>query len=106
CAPMAAKDTHGWLLRLAPGQRRTHSDIAPMCEPGVTSGSNGGVCKRIVSHHDFGTGGFSHPAGSVLLEVCVGTTSVPSGPSASRSASTTATCAPHTQPRLLRLACV
>lgn len=55
---------------------------------------------RIVSHHDCGTGGWAHSAGSLRSPVCVGTTIVPSGPSTDSSASTTATAPPQTQPRL------
>ena len=64
----------------------------------MTAGSNAGMCSRITGHHDAGTGGARQPAGSELPPVWVGTTSVPSGPSASRSAATTAGAPPTTQP--------
>ena len=52
------------------------------------------------SHHSRGTGGRVHCAGSELSGVWVGTTSVPSGPSAASSACTTACGPPGTKPRL------
>ncbi len=60
---------------------------------------------RITGHHASGTGGFPHSDGSELKFVCVGTTSVPSGPSASRMASATACAPPHTQPSALTDVC-
>ena len=56
------------------------------------------MCSRITGHQGSGTGGVPQPAGSELPPVWVGTTSVPSGPSASSSAATTACAPPTTQP--------
>ena len=96
--PRAANEACGCALRRAPGQVRTISGIMPIPRAGVTAGSKAGMCSRITGHHDSGTGGAPQPAGSELPPVWVGTTSVPSGPSASRSAATTAGPPPTTQP--------
>ena len=75
--------------------------MTPIHRLGVRDRSNPGACDRITGHHDSGTGGLSQSAGSVFSGVCVGTTSVPSGPSTSSSACTTAWTPPATKPRLL-----
>ena len=67
-----------------------------MCRPGVRAGSNAGVSARITGHQASGTGGRDQPAGSLLSPVWVGTTSVPSGPTASSRACATATVPPGT----------
>src|SRR4051812_32178312 len=100
--PTAVNDVWGCALRVAPGRARTTSGMAPTPFDGVTRGSNAGVCSRTVAHQSFGIGGFSHAAGSELLLVWVGTTSVDDGPRTSSSDCTTATAPPHTQPRLDR----
>jgi hypothetical protein len=60
----------------------------------------------MVSHHSSGTGGFCQPAGSQLSGECVGTTSVPNGPSTRSSAATTAWAPPTTKPRLFIDECI
>ena len=57
-----------------------------MCPPGVSAGSKAGVSARITGHQASGTGGRDQPAGSLLSPVWVGTTRVPSGPTASSRA--------------------
>src|SRR3954451_5938269 len=96
--PRAVNETIGWSLRCEPGQLRKHSATAPMARVGCVRGSNGGRSVRIVSRHDSGTGGRDQPAGAERGPVIHGMTSVPSGPTASRSAYTTATGPPATQP--------
>ena len=63
-------------------RRRAHGRRA--CAPGRRAG----ISARITGHQSSGTGGFCHSDGSELPFVWVGTTSVPSGPSASSSAAT------------------
>ena len=52
----------------------------------ASRGRRRGISARITGHQSSGTGGSCHSDGSELPFVCVGTTSVPSGPSASSSA--------------------
>ena len=96
--PIAANESIGCAERRAPGHVRATSTTTPSPRAGETAGSYGGISARITGHHDSGTGGACHWLGSELWLVCVGTTSVPSGPSASSSAPTTACAPPHTQP--------
>ena len=87
-----------WELLTTPSCLRNVSEISPIPQVGVKCGLNAGMLFRIVSHHVLGTGGLLHPFGSLRLQVCVGITSVPSGPSVFSSAKITATEPPHTQP--------
>jgi hypothetical protein len=75
--------------------------MAPIHRLGVRSRSKPGACSRITGHQAAGTGGLNQPAGSQLSDVWAGTTRVPSGPTASSSAWTTAWVPPATKPRLL-----
>lgn len=80
------------------GEAATCSARAPMPWLGVMRGSSSGNSSRTVDHHCLGTGWSVHREGSRLSAVWVGTAIVPAGPIASRSASTTVTAPPHTQP--------
>lgn len=66
-----------------------------MPSDGVTLGSNAGIASRMSDHQAFGTAGFRHVEGSLSSAVCVGTNTVPVGPSTSTSARSTATGPPQ-----------
>ena len=99
CRPTAANDVCGCPLRKVPGQVRTRSATTPTAWLGVSAGSKPGRCSRIVEHQPAGAPGDLHLDGSRLNAVWAGATSVPVGPSTSRSACTTAVAPPQTHPR-------
>lgn len=89
------------------GERRTASESRPIDGAAVIAGSNAGIAARTASRSRSPR---SDP-GAVLREVSEfsgvkeGTTSVPAGPSASRSAAPTASAPPSTAPTALSDAC-
>jgi hypothetical protein len=96
--PHAANDTVGCALRWTPGYEQKQSATAPIPCVGVTAGRYGGVCARIDSCQESGTGGLSRLLGSMYAGECVGITTVPASVTTCFTASTTAGGPPQTHP--------